>query len=711
MLSPPLVRCRTMMTSIPNFRHSSPWGRGVAAVAGCAAAYAIGAGILPNGIPVGIALLGLGIGMLNALGAIGLILVYRAGRYVNFAQASIGAAAASYTFRLVEYKGWNWYVAVLLGLVVGVALAGICELLFVQRLFSASRLVVTMATIGIAQFATFFGLLASNVIKAPALSLGLAVPNPPFKLSFSVGPVVFGPAFILVFCVVPVVLGAFALFMKRSRYGIVIEAGAQNVDRARLVGISVRGLSTAVWLLVGFLGALGAILAAPITNLDLGASAGASQLLFALAPAMIAGLDNVGVGVVAALGLGIVQQALAFNYTSSGPIQLTLFLVIVGVLFLRRQKLGVGGRVQEAALTMGGAIHPFPRELRGERLLQLGRLSGRLGCLAVAIVLPLFISLPHLSLSSVIVVYGLASLSLTVLTGYTGQVSFGQWAFAGFGALLAGNLATQHGLGFWPGLVLMPLAGTALAVVIGISALQLRGVLLGVTTLAFAVAASAYVFGLRWFQTGSYVTPPKVFGIDLATERNYFYLCLVVFVLVFVAVGRLGTSTLGRNMAAVRDQSRVASAYGISVFRTRLVAFAISGFIASLAGYLYLYNQQQLNAAEFGPNASLTLFAAVIIGGAGTRMGAVIAALFLEGVQAFLPGVLQVFASSLGLLFVLMVIPQGVSGVVVDLRDHGLRWYAARKGIRLSTDADEPPPPAAKTTRLGPFEAATAGDG
>jgi ABC-type branched-subunit amino acid transport system permease subunit len=423
---------------------------------------------------------------------------------------------------------------------------------------------------------------------------------------------------------------------------------------------------------------------------------------------MIAGLDGIAVAVVAALGLGIAQQALAFNYTSSGPIQLTLFLVIVVVLFLRRQKLGVGGRVQEAALTMGGVIHPFPRELRGDRLLQLGRASGRLACLGVAVVAPFFLSLGHLSLASVIVAYGLAALSLTVLTGYTGQVSFGQWAFAGFGGLLAGHLAVENGLGFWPGLVLIPLAGAALAVVIGVSALQLRGVLLGVTTLAFAVAASAYLFGLDSFQTAGYVTPPTVFGIHLSEERNYFYLCLAIFVLVFIAVGRIGKSTLGRNMAAVRDQSRVASAYGISVFRTRLVAFAISGFIASLAGYLYLYNEQQLNAAAFGPNASLTLFAAVIIGGAGTRMGAVVAALFIEGVNAFLPNVLQVFASSLGLLFVLMVIPQGVSGVVVDLRDTFLRRYAARKGIRLSTDADEtsspveaPPPGSLETAAVG----------
>lgn len=693
-----------MMQDILHLRPTSPLARGVLTVVGCAAAYALGAAVLPNGIPLGIALVGICLGLVNALGAVGLILVYRAGRYVNFAQAAIGAAAASFTFRLVVYKGWNWYLAVLLGLVIGIAIAGMCELLFVQRLFTASRLVVTIATVGIAQFATFFGLLAKSVIKTSALEVVFDVPNPPFSLAFTVGPVRFTAPYVLIFCVVPVVLGALALFMKRSRYGLVVEAGAQNVDRARIVGVSVRGLSTAVWLLVGFLGALAAILSAPITNLDVSASAGASQLLFALAPAMIAGLDSVPVAVGAALGLGIVQQALAFSFTSSGPIQLTLFLVIVAVLYLRREKLGVGGRVQEASLTIGSTVHPFPRELRGDRLLQGLRASGRLGFLAIAIVAPLFMSVSRLSLASVIVVYALAALSLTVVTGYTGQVSFGQWAFVGFGGLLAGELATAHGLGFWPGIVLIPLCGAALALVIGITALQLRGVLLGVTTLAFAVAASSYLFGLGLFTTSEYVTAPKTFGLDLSGQRNYFYLCLLVLVLMFVAVGRIGASTVGRNMAAVRDHSRVASAFGISVFRTRLVAFAIAGFIASLAGYLYVYNEQQLSAGAFDPNTSLTLFAAVIIGGAGTRMGAVVAALFVEGVTAYLPGVLQVFASSLGLLFVLMVIPQGVSGVVVDLRDRGLRWYAARRGIRLSTDADEPPvAPVKRAERLGSF--------
>ncbi|HEX3807544.1 MAG TPA: ABC transporter permease [Gaiellaceae bacterium] len=696
--------------SILDLRPASRAARGAATVAACLVAYAIGRQVLPSGIPLGIALLGIGLGLLNALGAVGLILVYRAGRYVNFAQAAIGAAAASFTFRLIAYKGWNWYVAVLLGLVVGMAIAGMCELLFVQRLFTASRLVVTIATVGISQFATFFGLLATSVIKAPAFAVGFIAPAPPFNVGFSVGPVRFDSAFVLVFCVVPVVLAALALFMKKSRYGLVIEAGAQNVDRARLVGVSVRSLSTAVWLLVGFLGALAAILSGPITNLDAGSSAGASELLYALAPAMIAGLDSIPVAVAAALGLGIVQQALAFNYTSTGPIQLTLFLVIVVVLFLRRAKLGVGGRVQEASLTLGSIVHPFPRELRRDRLLATLRGSGRLACLAVAVIAPLFMSVSHLSLASVIVIYALAALSLTVLTGYTGQVSFGQWALVGFGGLLAGNLATQHGLGFWPGVVLIPLGGAALAVLVGISALQLRGVLLGVTTLAFAVAASGYLFGLRWFNTGGYVTAPKVAGIDLSTQRHFFYLCLLVLVLMFVVVGRLGRSTLGRNMAAVRDNSRAASAFGISVFRTRLVAFAISGFIASLAGYLYLYNEQQLGAGAFDPNTSLTLFAAVIIGGVGTRMGAVVAALFLEGIASFLPGVLQEFASSVGLLFVLMVMPQGVSGIIVDLRDVGLRWYAARKGIRLSTDPDERP--GAPDSRLGSLvESPAGGDG
>jgi branched-chain amino acid transport system permease protein len=664
-----------------------------------AAAYLVGSQVLPGGVPGGIVVFGVGMGMLNALGAIGLILVFRAGRYVNFAQGAIGAVGATLAFRLINIEAWNWYLAVLLGLAAAVALAGFCELLFVQRLFTASRLVMTIATIGIAQFAAFFGLLFTSLINDPT-ELVPTVAQPPFDISFQLGPVRFASAHILIFIVVPVVLLSLGLFLRKSRYGVAMDAGAQNVDRARLVGISVRSLSTSVWLISGLLGGLAALLSAPITNIDLGTSAGPSLLLFALAPAMIAGLESMPVAVVAAIGLGILQQTVAFNFSGSGPNQIALFAVIVITLVVRRKKLGLGGRLREAPLTMGTTTRPFPHELSHDRFLTALRASGRVAALAVAVAVPITLSLSQQHRMTVIVVFAMAALSLTILTGYAGQVSFGQWALVGFGGLFGGYLATEHGLTFVAGLVLVPLLGLALATVIGLPALALRGILLGVTTMAFSVAAATYLFNLEFFVMARFVTRPTLLGLDLSNQLVYYYVALAFLVAVFWALGRLRRSATGRNMLAVRDDSQVAAAFGIPVLRTRLIAFALSGTIAALAGYLHLYNAGQLTAGSFQPLVSLTLFSAVIIGGVGARMGAVIAALFLQGIVAFLPEILQVFTTSLGLLLVLMLLPQGISGAIIDVRDALLRYYARRRGIALSGDraatpeGTDPPQPA-----------------
>jgi len=652
------------------------------------AAFVAGRLLLPDGIPVGVMLLGVAMGLLNGVGAVGLILVYRAGRYINFAQGAIGAVGATLAFRLVSIEGWNWYLAVLLGLVTAVLLAGLCELLFIQRLFTASRLIVTIATIGIAQFAAFFGLLFTSLINDPrGLTSGVALP--PFDISFRVGPVRFASEHILVLVVVPVVLGVIAIFLRRSRYGVAMEAGAQNVDRARLVGISVRSLSTSVWLIAGLLGGLGAVLSAPITNLDLGTSAGPSLLLFALVPAMIAGLDNMPVAVVAAIGLGVVQQAIAFNFTGSGPTQMALLAILAVTLIVRRKKLGLGGRIREAPLTMGTVVRPFPRELSGDRLLAGVRAAGRVAVLGAAIAVPLTLTLSQRYQATVILVFAMAALSLTILTGYAGQVSFGQWALVGFGGLFGGYLATEHGLSFAAGLVVVPLVGLVVAVVIGVPALALRGILLGVTTMAFAVVCATYLFGLDLFMMSRPVIRPTLLGLDLSDELTYYYVALGMLVMVFWAVGRLRMSATGRNMLAVRDDSQVAAAFGVPVLRTRLVAFAASGMIAALAGYLYVYNAGQLTAGSFQPLVSLTIFSAVIIGGAGARMGAVIAALFLQGIVSFLPEILQVFTTSLGLLLVLMLLPQGISGAIIDVRDAALRYYARRRGIALAADRSD----------------------
>lgn len=642
------------------------------------AAYLVAAAVAPRGLPPGILLLGLVFGLINALGAIGLVLIYRAGRYVNFAQGGLGAAGAALAYRLTSAYGWNWFLAVTVGLLVAVALAGLVEVLFIQRLFNAPRLILTVATIGIAQFLAFF-----------ELGFNLLSPNdefvepdlqPPLDVSFQVGGAVFGGAQILVFAVIPLVLLGLALFFARSRYGAVVQAAAENGDRARLLGVSVRSLSTSTWLVAGALSGIAALLQAPVVGVNVGGSgSGPGLLLRALAPAMIAGLTNLPVAVGAALVLGVVEVGLAFNLSQSGPIELVLFLVILAVLLLRRSARGRTTEGEERSFAASTAVRPIPRELASLPAIRLGGLMARVLVLLAAIAVPLPLALSSQNLATAIVTFAIAALSITVLTGYAGQVSFGQWAFVGFGALLGGHLATTQDVPFFLGLVAIPFAGAVLAVGIGLPALRIRGIFLGVTTLAFAVAASAYVFQLGLFDLDGFVDRPGL----LSNQRTYYYFCLGILLLCLLGLRNLRNSSLGRAMVAVRDNDRVAASYGVGLVTAKLSAFAVSGFLAALAGYLFLFNAGNLDSGSFPPLTSLLLFAAVVIGGLGSPVGAILGALYFRGVAFFLPDFVQFLATSLGLLLILLFLPGGLGSLLFAGRDWLLRRYAQAHGIRV----------------------------
>lgn len=658
---------------------------------------------LPNGLPLGVVVLGLAFGLLNALGAVALILVYRAGGYVNFAQASFGAVGATLAYELTTGYHWKWILAVLLGLLAAVVLAVFSEILFVQRLFSTPRLILTVATIGIAQFAATFELLIGKLKSTTGLA---PVVDPPFHVTFRIGLIQFDGSHVLVFVVAPVTLGLLGLFLTRSRYGSVAQAAAENADRARLLGVSVRSLSTVTWALVGALSGIAAILETPLVGAAAsGNGSGPTLLLRALAPAMIVGLRSMPLAVGAALVLGVVEEAVSYSVNIAGPVDLILFLVILAALLLRRRAHTRTTEGEERTFALSSVVRPVPRRLQRETGVRLAGLGISLFGLALAVVLPFFLNLGDQSLATAVVCYSLAAISLTVLSGYGGQVSFGQWAFVGFGALFGAALATRYHLPFLAGLVVVPLAGAGVAVIVGLPALRIRGIFLGVTTLAFAIAASSYIFNWHFFQS-AYVPRTTVAGIHLETQRTYYWFCVAVLVLCMLAVRNIRRTALGRELLAVRDNDRAAASYGVGLVRVRLWAFAMSGFLASLAGYLYLYNTGGVNAETFPPLTSLLLFSAVIIGGLGSQIGAVIGTVYFKGVQYFLPEWAQLFSTSFGLLLILLFVPGGLSSLIFGARDALLRRYALARGIRvggivgLRREQEEVAPPVAAAAAI-----------
>jgi branched-chain amino acid transport system permease protein len=150
----------------------------------------------------------------------------------------------------------------------------------------------------------------------------------------------------------------------------------------------------------------------------------------------------------------------------------------------------------------------------------------------------------------------------------------------------------------------------------------------------------------------------------------------------------LRNSRSGRVLIGVRENPRAAQAFGVNLTTSKLMAFALSGFIAALAGAVFVHHQTGLGNSAFTVDQSRRAFIMVVIGGLGSIPGAILGATFIQGVEYFrssfpeaIRPYLQFVTSGVGLIFVLLVLPGGFSQIYYSLRDRILRKVAERRGI------------------------------
>jgi branched-chain amino acid transport system permease protein len=634
-------------------------------------------------VPNGMYLQGLIGGLLSALLGIGLVLVYRSNRIINFAQGSLGAVAATLAAQLHQVYEVPFVVAVITGLASGLFLSLVTEFAVIRRFAKAPRLILTVATIGVFQILSLIELLPGSLNDDISSQREFSRFESPFtEFSFTFGNVRFTADHLIVLIVAPLVLAGLAYFFGRTRYGVAARAAAENEDRARLLGCRVKRVSLVVWGLAGLLSAITAILRAPIFGFQLGAIQGPDLLLRALAAAVLARMESLPLTVVAAILLTMGEQTVFFSFGRSGYTDAFLLGVIVVGLLVQRKRFG---RVDPGSSSWRAVqeVRPIPRELAKLPEVLLGRWGLRALLSAIVLVLPLFLSASQTNLVSVILVYAMVGISLVVLTGWSGNVSLGQWAIVGVGALVTAKLATQTvPLDFFVIILIAGLCGAGVSLVIGLPALRIRGLFLGATTLAFALAAFNWMFHWEIFTTDAPLLRPAIFGFwDTTTERSFYYLSFVGLIFVLWLGRNLRRSRWGRNLVAVRDNEAQAAALGMRLTVLRFGAFAISGFLAAFAGAFYAYNQQAIRSDRFDPTTSILMFSMVVIGGMGSLTGAVLGAVYVRGIQYFLPAELQLFATGFGLLILLLVFPGGLGQIFFSMRDRLLRELAARKGI------------------------------
>ena len=647
-------------------------------------AVALAVCVWPFPAPLGVIVGGMLVGGRIALIALGFALVYRASRVVNFAQGDLGQVPATLVVLLVLSAGWSYWLSLAIGIVAALALGGLVEVLIIRRFFAAPRLILTVATIGLAQLLTGAALLLPRWFDSSALSTRL---TPPFTARLSLGGVIFDANDLLTAIVVPVAFVLLALFLQRSSAGIAIRGAAERADRASMLGIPVKRLSTIVWAIASLLAFLAMFLRAGSVGLPIGSVLGPTFFLQALAAAVIGRLERFPTIAVAALALGVIDQAMTFqpnNHPAYNDVMLFV-VVLLGLLLTSRAS---GARAGSEAQTWQAAreVRPIPRELAHLPEIRIGRWVGIVAVVAFVGTLPLWLSSSRLGLVTVIVIFAIVALSLVVLTGWAGQVSLGQMAFAGIGAGVGGAMTAVHGLDLFLAIVVGGIAGAVVAVIVGYPAIRRRGLTLAVSTLAFALLTWSYLLNTefmgRWLPSGRIETPQFLWGaVDLDTPTRYYLLCLAVLGLALAAVRGLRASRTGRVLIAIRENDRAVRSYGVAAVRTTLAGFAISGFLAAVAGVLLVHQQHGLDVTMFAPAESLQAFSMVVIGGLGSISGAILGAVYVRGANWLLPAEWQFLATGAGLLLVLLMLPGGLGSAIADVRDGALRWIARRRDI------------------------------
>jgi ABC-type branched-subunit amino acid transport system ATPase component/ABC-type branched-subunit amino acid transport system permease subunit len=663
------------------------WAALTGVVAAAAVVWVIAAAILPNGLPVGVVVLGIVLGALTSLTAMGLVLIYRANRIINFAQVEMGGLATVVALLVVIGFHLPYVLGVVLGLVAAVVTGALIDVVVVRRFENAPRLILTVATIGLLQ------LLGGAELGLPQFFKHLrplTTFHSPLKLTITIGPVLFHGDDVIALAVVPLVLLALGWFLYRSDVGVAIRASADSGERALLLGIPVRRLSTVTWMVAGGLSGLGLILASPIKGPNLGVVGGPPVLLAPLAAAVIARMERLGSAIVAALGIGVFEQAVFWNYPRSAVVDVALFgAILVALLFQRRGSL----RGEDSELGRFAAIHevrPVPAVLAGLREVRIARIAIPILAAAILLALPWMVSLSTTILLTYMVMYGIIATSLVVLAGWAGQISLGQFAFVGVGAAVTGSLLVHQGTDLFVALALSVIAGAAAALLVGVPALRIRGLFLAATTLAFAVPVSTFLLNSGYFPTldPRSVEPPLLIKrFSLADQRNLYYFAFVALVgAIFVSVN-LRRSRAGRAIVAVRDNESAAAAHAVDPTRTKLFAFAFSGGLAGFAGGLFVVANRGISFAGFNPILSVEAFTAVVVGGLGSIPGALLGAAYVHAVQDFLGSTGELLASGAGLLFLLVVVPGGIGEIVFSARDRILTSIATRRGIELPTPA------------------------
>lgn len=636
--------------------------------------------------------LGLSAGAVYAVLAGGLIGVFRATGVLNFAQGAV-AAWGAYEFTSLRSAGVLvlpvgeidvGVLPVLPALAAGVLvalLAGLLSHLLVFRpLRRAPVLAQVVASVGVMIVMQALVLLrfGNEAVYTEAIFPSSTVSVAGANLSVS--SLYLGAAAIVLS------VGAWAYF-RFTRLGVATRAGAQDERALRLMGYSPDRLAAIVW--GGSAAAGGMIVTFASPTVGLNPVLYTWAVVPALAVALLGRLNSFGVACAAGLALGSFQSVVTFltskpwwpTWAVTGLQDAVPFLVIVVALFVfggRMPARGSLGEIRLPEVTIP-RLTPLPVAIAIAAtglLLVVSSGSYRFGIVTSMIM-------------------ALLALSYVLLTGFLGQISLAQMAFAGTAGFALSKLTTGWHLPFPLSLLIAASLAAVLGLIVGLPAVRIRGAQLAVVTLALALAVESFVFNNPKLTplSGNQIADPGFLGLDLSvrsgtdlTQLPFAFTVLAMVAIMILLTARLMRGDLGRAFLAVRSNERAAASAGVNVARVKLVGFVLSAFIAGVAGALIGYSRGQLSAESFTALSGLSLLAIAYLGGIGSISGAIIAGVIapLGVVYVFLNDTLSLgtyypLIAGIGLIVTALFNPIGMAGAARMAKQSVLQRRSAQR--------------------------------
>jgi branched-chain amino acid transport system permease protein len=622
------------------------------------------------------AALGLGLGAVYVGLSTGLLLVYRATGIINFAQGAM-AMWGAYVFArlqddgsLVLPVGTLYFpeppgvaVSLAIGLLNALVLGVLAHYLVFRPVRRAPALAQVVVSIGL-----MVSLQALAVIRfgPNSVSIDSFLPGG----SFTVGGAHIGQRELTMTAIMVVLAALVWGYLRFTHSGRATRAAAENERGAVLMGFSADRLALIALVFGTLVSTVAVMLGGALTGLS--PTNYTLLVVPALAVLLVARLESVWLAVGGSLVLGIFQSELSLlstrtwwpTWAQSGLDQVLPFLLVMVILFAFGKRLPARGTLQAIRLPDVTVPRIVPWK------------AGALVAVAV-LCLVLFNQTYRFGLTTSMIVAMLA-LSYVLITGYLGQISLAQSAFAGAAGFTLSKVTTHWNLPFPVAIIGCALVAAVLGMLVALPAFRIRGVQLAIVTIAAALAIERFVFDNYSLTpaTGNPIGRPELFGLNFAVRQgrdlarlSFSLMVLVILILVVLLFVRIARGDTGRAFLAVRSNERAAASTGINVRRTKLIGFGLSAFIAGIAGCLTGYSQGQLSAESFSVVVGLTILAVAYLGGITSFGGAIVAGLlgplglvYTALHQWFDLGDAYALITGIGLITTAILNPSGIAG-------------------------------------------------